>query len=381
MMITNNDLRPEAAEVAGELIRLLVKKRHYAAVVDSFERLGTVSEVLGFDDRVHVIESYIKVGQFELAEFELGQMQSNHDGVREARKLRLLAECKKAALGEGYREQTLELIGFAIKACSDVRSNDARNLGTLYELDKAWILQFLFYDYDQAMRIYQSVQSTDLDDLNQAVLLRNYALCLYSNANAQSNDRKNTQLAIEKALLALDFCMSYSYSPLQSELFYDLSKYHFAIDQRSESLTYLEKAIEAANVAGYESLVAVARSRKFFRFEEFEFETWSEIRKSLEYFSTSAWPLRVLMDCRVRAARHFSINGNKNEAIAELTENTTSLPKLSSPRGSDRFRIAVTYAGLCDLTKDDVYYSRFMDYEWALDWLAGRELVDIWRNQ
>lgn len=246
-----------------------------------------------------------------------------------------------------------------------------------YRQDRARILQYLFYEKEMAAAEYErlveewSGHPEAMIDL--AVVKRNYAECLRTLATG-SNDPRWMQARLfvhEGEQLAL----SAPESPVLSEILYEKARAAEADHSLSEAEQYLLECEKAAIRSQHFMMLAIAKSRHFWRYETFSWNRWKEIEAELEGFAHHGWAVRVLVDGRLRVARRLENLQDLQGSFDNLEANRADLVRNPAfDKGSDRFRIAATMAGLQvigqKINRRASYWSDFQQsYSWAHEWL------------
>jgi hypothetical protein len=135
-----------------------------------------------------------------------------------------------------------------------------------------------------------------------------------------------------------------------------------------------------ADRAGNYMLRAIIDSRSFWHFEPYRPGRWPEIEAMLAAFPDHGFAVRVLMDGRLRFARAEQNAGRPETALAALKANLDTISRHPSfDGGSDRERIAATFAGLAVMGRllgrpdaEDDWRAFIRDHPWAAEFLSLR---------
>lgn len=294
------------------------------------------------------------------------------------------AEIRKA---EGDREGALQEVDAAISVCQYALAirNSRPVIRSLrnYQQDRARILHFLFYDRATAAQEYERLlkEWRDLPEAQYdvAVVQRNYAECLRSLAPDQNDERwfraKDLLNAAEQT------ARKFESATLLAEVLYE--HYRVAEAEHDEAAAdLLENCQAAARRSGHGMMLAIARARSFWRKAATLFQPveWNEIAESLAVFHRHGWPVRTLLNGRIRAARRLEAD-HVNDAVAQLEANQSDLADHPAfQRGTDRVRIAATVAGLDVLGRrigrTDATWERFLsERDWASEFVAVEGLT------
>lgn len=179
--------------------------------------------------------------------------------------------------------------------------------------------------------------------------------------------------------------------PVFSEILYEKARLAEAEGKLDEALELLNQAHGAARKSGHRMLEAIAASRKHWLLidhqgQPFDLEAWREHVDDLACFPDHGWAVRKLIDGRTRTARVLADSGQTAAALEWLQANLEDFARNPSfDEGSDRRRIAVTYAGLAHLGDGgDAVWADFRSrYGWADGWLDHHEVSapsDTWER-
>ena len=157
--------------------------------------------------------------------------------LERAWKHRLSGEYHKIATGRDYsKDRALEEMEAAVKVFDSVRPPEIpeavwRRQQRIYEQDRAWVLQYLFYEHRRALETYERLivelereaepVSGAEHDLSLAALLRNRAAC---EAEIHESSWDGLLLAGETLHRAEQILERHRGAHLRAEVFYDQSK-------------------------------------------------------------------------------------------------------------------------------------------------------------
>lgn len=307
----------------------------------------------------------------------------------EAWKHGLAADNAKAA---GDRDGAVREIEEAIAVCAAAlesgEDSALRRAWRNYRQDHARILQFLFYEPAKARDLYIALlhewQNVSEAEIDVAIVRRNLAEC-YSML-AEGPDDLLLGKAADELKDALAVAKQYTSHPLLADVFYEESKLAERESQPGLADEKLDASLSAARAAGYHQMAAIVRARIFWRREQpFTLPRWSEVAEMLELHGQHGWPVRTLVDGRLRAAKILE----KEDDAAALDQLLFSEAMLARhpafARGSDRERRVRTAAGIDILSRrlgsPRSSWTELQTQEWAREYLASRNVSaseDVW---
>ncbi len=340
--------------------------------------------------------AYMRLGQTQEAEIYLEETILQ-DPLDIAWKNQIQSEINKST---GDKQGALDRINAAVMACekalTDPEAKKA-DLGLLqlklwgYRQDRARIKQYLFYEKEEARTEYEALLDNKPEEdypgieIDIAIVQRNYAECLRTLAN-NSRDPLFTK-ASEVLSQAKSNLYGKEYAPIYSEVLYEQAKMAEYEGRAGVAATYLVECRRAAIKSRHFMLAAIANCRIFWKTEQFQLGHWIRLEDEIGRFPYHGWAVRVHLSGRVRAAHQLQLAGDLTNGLAQLGDNLRDLESYPAfNQGSDRFRIAATYAGL-QVLNDKIsthtrYWEEFVEkYEWAVDWLAEQNLVsaeNVW---
>ena len=353
-----------------------------AAVVGTVRRLGQHARDLSGKVALPVAWAYAQLGDATASDFWLRRAKPDSP-VEKAWVQGLRAELRKST---GDKEGAAAAIDEAIKICEDAllaSPSDRREIQRRlrnYRQDRARIRHFLFYDLDGADKAYQELIKDWRDEptaqLDLAVVLRNHAECL--RALATGLDDPRMLVARDELSRAEGIAKQSRDNPLLSEVLYEQSRMAATLHHDADAREFLSKSIAAARYSGHYQMEAIAQAGLFWAFEPFSVERWREIDASLALHPNHGWPVRTLLNGRLRAARHLEIQGHLQTASEILESGQAVVARNRWMNGrSDRFRICALAAGQEIVTnRRGLSASAWADfkttYGWSQDYLASQ---------
>jgi CHAT domain len=308
--------------------------------------------------------------------------------LEEAWKHGLAADNAKAA---GDRDGAVREIESAIAVCAaGLQSGEnaaLRRAWRNYRQDHARILQFLYYEPEKARDLYIALlhewQHEPEAELDVAIVRRNLAEC-FSTLASSADDPLFLKAAdaLKDARAVAEKYLGY---PLLADVLYEESKLAERALQPALADEKLDAALRAAREAGYRQMVAVASARIFWR-EPFTLARWSDVADMLELHGQHGWPIRTLINGRLRTAETLTKRGDDVAALDQLLRAEAALKKHPAfARGSDRERRARTAAGIDILSRrlgsPRNSWAELQMQEWAREYLAARKASapeDVW---
>lgn len=378
-----------ALEEAVELCWLFREEDRPTGIRTVLDLLGPLKIDLTSSAKLRAAWAYVQLGSPEQGRYWLDRTQPISP-LEIAWKHGLLAEIYKSD-GTAYsKEHALSEIDTAIAACQNAATDPAqpsqliRKRLRAYQQDRARILQFLFYQKEQAAEEYDRLiaewnrePGTAID---LAVVKRNSAECLRTLATDPQDPRRQRARDLLNEAEAL--VASQIHAPILSEILYEQAKNADADGDVVAARSYVLRCQEAALNSNHYMMWAIARNRLFWKYETFSLMKWREVVADLQAFPHHGWALRTLVDGRLRAAHHLGASAELEIALAEIAAARGELARNPSfNRGRDRFRIAATFAGL-QIISDKMgnissSWETFRhDFEWATDWLAEQARAD-----
>jgi len=367
-----------------EASALLVKYRELdrpRAALGVAQRLGALWRELPENLLIIRAWTHVMLDEIEEAAFWLDRSTASN-ALELAWQHGLRAEINKA---RGDREAARAEVDAAITTLKAVpaeqRTEFIERRLRAYRQDHARIRQYLFYEPAAAAEEYKALLAEWLggDDtaIDVAVVLRNYSECVRTGHRPGDTEWQQSRDMLQQAT---DLLRNNHDHPVYAELEYEKARVKIAEGASDEAKAKLLVASEAAAACGHLMLQAIVKARMFWEFEAFDLARWTELDAALSAFPHHGWAARTLIDGRLRAAKRV---GNPQRARQLLEANLRTLqdnPSFSA--GSDRFRIAASFAGH-DLLAGDVppRWPDFLNLSWAPEWLASKGLhdpPDVW---
>lgn len=349
---------------------------------------------------LYVAWAHLRLGEVQEAEFYLEETVP-HDALDIAWKKSMQSEMNKS---RGDKQAALNKITDAINICTEALKNaqSTKQLDQLalisqrlwgYRQDRARILQYLFYEKEQAKEEYESLLSNKPpiryagDMLDVAIAKRNYAECLNTLATDITDERwvKARQVLAEAEHIA----HGQEQAPILAEILYEKARMAEREGKLSVAADYLVDCQQAARKSRHFMMATIAANRLFWKTEPFTLGRWKQLEHDLERFPYHGWAVRALIDSRIRASRRLELIGDLTGALTELEANSRDLQRSPAfQEGSDRYRIAETSAGLhimkSKLNLPSSHWSEFRDAnEWSTIWLGERKAIDaedVWKG-
>jgi tetratricopeptide (TPR) repeat protein len=353
-----------------------------AAVVGTVRRLGPHARGLSGGVALPVAWAYAQLGDTTASDFWLRRARPGN-AVEEAWVQGLRAELRKSA---GDKEGAATAIDEAMRICENALQtspSDRRELQRRlrnYRQDRARIKHFLFYDLDGADKAYQELIKEWGNDhtaqLDLAVVLRNHAECLRALATGANDSRM--LVARDEINRAEAIAKQARDNPLLAEVLYEQARMAEALGHEAEARDFLTKCVAAAVYSGHYQMEAIAQARLFWTVEPFTLERWRVIDGRLAAHPNHGWPVRTLLNGRLRAARRLEIQGMLQTA-SEILDSGQAVVKRNPWMGgrSDRFRICALAAGheivMGRLGLSTSAWADFKTaYGWSQEYLAGQ---------
>jgi len=376
------------------------------AIIDVFARLselGPLRMKLPKTALLRVAWAYVRLGKTGQAESVLDRCDGITDLLEEAWRYALLAEIHKSQAEEAQRGKVLEEINEAVKlsqkAIAIADSPSGRNLALrryyAYRQDCARIKHYLFYRREEAAKEYDEIL-TDLRDHPEiryevAIVKRNLAECLRTLSDSPADNRWARAAALLNEAVD-ELVQEGRRGGLLSEIYYELARMAESEGRDADGKRWLEDCKKSALNNRYFMMKAIADSRLFWKHQNggltlLSLEEWRNIDALLVAFPRHGWAVRVCIDGRLRAAHFYEANEDFGTAIQVVNSAKQLLNTHPAfTEGSDRERIARTYAGLHVLSKiagnPNPFWSDFIgNYSWAREWLTSRETKEpdqIW---
>lgn len=353
-----------------------------------------------------IVSAYLQSGNITEAEKWLNSCDPSQE-INEARLYWLKAEIYKSG---GYIEAkrlAREAIEQAISVCDaqlnssliqmdDELQRKLTNMRLNYRQDRARILYFFPSrpeDMTEAKTEYELIMQNangSLSDTELAIVERNYAECLRKLPHRSSSD---LQTAARYLRLAEEHAGNY---PIRAEIIYEQSKIAEETGNLKEVASRLEECRRIAELGHYYMISTIARNRLFWlrlkqknitEVSDMLFSDWESIESSLENYPSHGWAVRTVVDTRLKMAKLLEPTGNLFDVVDLLNKNKRDLDRNPSfNTGSDRRRIAMTYAGLhlCGykgLGSMVDYWSEWLQFPWVQGWLLMMQLAnpeEIW---
>lgn len=388
-------LDQEALLEASSLCYIFRSDNRPFSVLQVLESLGNLKTYLPINVYLIAAWANLQLGRIQYSEYWLQRSQPK-EPLDIAWKHCLRAELYKSSGTMHSKENALREVDEAIRVCQEAEKwstekSSIRRRTLAYRQDKARIIHFLFYDLEQAAIEYDSLvkEWSELPNsaIDLAVVKRNYAECLRSLATGPGDSR--WQKARDLLQDAEDLVQIYPHTPVLSEILYEKAKVAEKERRQTEADTYLEECMTAAIRSHHFMMLAIGQARAFWKKSVFSMERWRDIESALKGFPNHGWAVRVLIDGRLRAARILEERRNYSGSFDQLKANMDDLKRNPSfDKGSDRFRIAATMAGLQLIggkAQESVsYWQEFLNqYSWAQDWLREHSIDDaenLWRG-
>lgn len=381
-----------ATELAASMIEQFMREGRNVAVLRVWNALlpHTARDAVPSRQRLGVARAMVVLAMPRAAKMVLDR-SGGLDSLEAALAHALRSEIWKSMGGDGWRENALSEIDQAIATATSAASSESIDVKAAqgdaadYELNRARLLQYLFYDpsvidyYHGVIRAWRS----DAERRRQwAIASLNLVDALLDLGQDEANDIEEAEIllrAIEEEEASFkDIIADIRYKRFRLE------------DKRGSSLerrvALLDSCEEAARDIGNGMLAAIASARRFRQFEAFDADRWTELEERLQGYAPHGFAFRVLAKGRLSAAHALLRAGSRPAAVVQLRRNRLALDgKSTFDRGSDRDRTAETYAGLLALLEDgperqDVARAA-MATRWMAEWLAARgqaNLEDAW---
>lgn len=403
----------EQLTFADELILNYRRRNRYLPILKLCQTLGFRKEdSLTEDAKLTVAWAFLMKGEAEMMEIRLERTHPVNP-INVGFKYGLYAELYKS---RGDNELALQSATDGLTFMESHRGTMPQEQEELIRRildlrnDKARILHYLFYQYDEAIDEYRQ-QLTELqeqfpeDALAIATVKRNLSECLRDKYKELHTDDPALLTEADQHLEdALGLTRHFKGSFVFLELLYEKAK----VEQHrpgADSNKYKELLEQCITLSASEHLLlnAIARNRYFWDFILLEaperqvadlFAADSEIRQiqgDLTWFQGNGWAKRTLITSRIRTAKYCLDHGQASDAhvpclheLEAARQIILSAPVLDRGR-SDRVNIAQCWAGLT-LCSDAVpdWQHLLQQFQWAAGWLSGRSgpagPQDIWNT-
>ncbi len=387
------ELNHDALIEAASLCYIFRSEDRPFEVLRIVELLGALKTNLPMEVRLIVAWANLQFGRVQEAKYWL-MCSYPSDTLDIAWKHALQAEMYKSGGTEHSKENALKEIEEAIRVCEDGQKNSNKksliqNKIRAYRQDRARIKHFLFYNLEEAADEYEKLiqewRNLPFPVIDVAIVKRNYAECLHSLATEQ--DDPQWQKANELLQDAEDIARSYPHAPVLSEILYEKAKAAEREKHTKDVIANLKESIEEAKKSRHYMMLAIAENRLFWNSETFSMKRWNEIELDLQVFPHHGWAVRTLIDSRLRVSKILEEKNDFLRSYAQLEANLDCIiHNPSFNKGSDRFRIAATMAGLQligeKIEKPGFYWQKFLSqYSWAQEWLQNHSIhcaEDIW---
>ncbi|MGN4151755.1 CHAT domain-containing protein [Burkholderia gladioli] len=389
----------EALEVAGSLIDRFGLSDRDASVIDCFLRLSPLGDRkmdLQPYQLLYVARAYIRQNQVHRANLIL-QRSMPREPLELALHHALRSEVAKNSGATGWREEALNEIDAAIDLCRHQAANgdygiarDAEHDLAHWEMNRARLLQYLFYDTTAAATTYERIlaqPANRYEPLLLATAKRNLVGCLLSHQSIDASTIHRAERELREAEALLEAARSRDL--LIAELAYERAKLAELNDAgQSRRAELLSVCIECAHDIGNGMVEAIAMARLFWLEGQFESQRWERIDRRLLRYRRHGWALRTLINGRVRAARFLADEGNIISALDLLRRSKAELDaRPGFDRGTDRRRIAEVMGGIAQLSEDEIERRRASEraysHVWMSQWLDehGFETIEAaWRR-
>lgn len=372
----------------------------WARVVDVLNHLGAAQGYLTTTHRLAIANAMNKLGAYDRAAYQL-EFCDPMDDEQQVRKLAIESEMAKS---ESNFEKAADFLRQALEICrTSTEADPGRCL--LIRQDLARLHHYFEHQFLEAEPVYRAairgLEASPGREHGAAIVKRNLAECLWSLGEQVDGPSRATYWADARQTLkeAAACAERFQDRSLEAECYYELSSFanseaHNKANRR-ESERYLDLAERTARAGADAMLETIIQAKKFWRQAVAGRERWTDIRSnwgkivgSLARFEHS-WAKRVLLNGRLYAAG-FEINeGRMAEAIQLLKANQRFFDEHPDYcRGSDRDRIAETYAGLSLFEPGSGWWALFQSrYPWSAEYLrivgrpgSARSANDIWNQ-
>jgi hypothetical protein len=393
--------RTAAAQEALPLLEHYWTTDQPRAAVKVFERFGASNwRALDSKALMYVAWGYVMLGKNVVARTWLNRTNPISPFDR-AWACALRAEIEKATGGKQAAldeiEEALRILTEAADATVDASEQEIiLRVRRRYQQDHARIVQYLFMKLAEAAYEYEALLKEWGNDpaaaVDVAVVMRNYAECLRSLSGGDPADPHwNEGTVLLEA--AWDRVGAQRDLPVVAEIAYERARVAFAEGDRAAGVRWLDECQAVARRSGHLMLHAIAAARRFWELQAlpigdtFDRDLWRDLETGLSSFPDHGWAVRSLVTGRLRAARRLEATGAVDAAREMLLENEKDLADHPSfDEGTDRLRIAATYAGL-ERTRPSPNapssWQAFLRLPWAGQWLAQAGHADadaVWKE-
>jgi hypothetical protein len=380
----------QAIVEAARLIETYFLDGRPAAVAECFENLkplGKVRDTLDTLGLLRVASSYVSIGKPDRAKLHLRNCHPENP-LHRAVILALESEIEKNDGTPGWRERAVSAISGAIEHCraaqeiSSLKERATHQLAD-YKMNLARLQHYLIHDLPLAEKGYREVLQETADTPGREFLAaaaeRNLAECIVSQSPEQPAVKQQAQDLLNDAEARLP-----KTEQLRAEIAYVRSKLVQPTSPAVEAL--LRDCIATARETGNGMVEAIADARLFWSAEAFDFARWQRIELALAPYRRHGWAIRTAVNGRIQAARQVAQRGLTQQAIGLLHKNERELAAHPAfDGGTDRDRIAQTFAGLTVLSSDASEITRSqqdaMERPWMTEWLKAKgfaTLQDVW---
>lgn len=363
------DEMEEAVELASRAIRQLANQGNHQDVAELFKRLGAAKRNLDLSSSLSVADALIHIGNPRRA-YDLLQQKPIPSSASAADKLRFAvvkAEALRNMPEPNREDESISTLEAAVdeNASASLTTKDDERWLLIAEHDLGRNIHYFRKQTPEACAIFRRVIAECSEDPEFAYLkvaaLRNLADALdrYTYDKVERDPEAAKQCIRDAVAVARKF---QSAAPLLPEMLYVLANYEYA-ETPGAAGTDIAQAIELARDRGIGLVLALAKNKKFWwkvgplTVENlrpgFDSREWSRLEKELDLLVGHAWPLRALIDSRIRAARCLSLLGRTVEA-AEILKRARDLlvesPTLDG-QGDWTHRWMPVFAGLAVLNQ------------------------------
>lgn len=358
----------EGLQLASKAIQILDHRGDYRSVIQVFVNLGALRRRLPLSVTMNIANAFNHLGNPKraydlLRQTPISAKSSDKDILRFNV---LMAEALRNLPDAVYREQSITVLE-AIVA-------DYANKGSLSEDASQWLLiaqhdlgrnvHYFRQDGRGATAIFRRViaQCSDRPELAylKAAALRNLSDALDRYAyNRLEPDPAGAEQCIREAV---EIASTYPLAArLLPEMLYLLAKYEYP-EKRGQAGRHIKRAITLAREYGNGFILTLAKNKLFWWRvglivydvppHEFSFREWARLEKELDLLNGHPWPLRTLVDSRVRAAKCLSLLGQRTDAMRVLERARDVLLEYSifDYKGDWTKRWQPVFAGLATLS-------------------------------
>jgi len=399
--LLNSDVNNSSIQI--DLIRVAWKLVDKYMTDDQIHRtIGLIEEIVNWRKlfpekmKLQAASAYLSAGNIARASFWLSEYSSN-DVQEQIQAFHIQAEIYKNLAQPDKAVEVLELgINLCRAQAQSVRSDflfyRQNELNFRQDLARMWLFWFDGEHKQKACEEYEALRDeVDLDPVNRAIILRNYAECLRK-IDAQPVVAKYKGLLNQAYKLVERISLHVS-----AEILYEFARVERLDNEKEEEKYYLNQAYDFAESADDFRLLAIIENRRFWLDHSDEetpdwspssnnFKKFRDIEASLAKFPRYSWSVRALWDARLKAAR-FVMNAKYTELAEDILNCAMGLREANPTfqRGSDQRRIAETYAGLSLLQSSQKVWEDFLaSYDWAETWLASYKISDaqqVWLKE